>query len=96
MTRPPRAYELPAGPKVMAYLFTALFVAWVITMMSIHYRQAFERGYGTGIGDGHLQPSYKTPGGPYFPRDWVGPRATPTPRPAPSPVGTEQTVSKAS
>lgn len=74
MSKTPRAYELAPGPKAFAYLFTALFVCWVITMMTINYLQAFDRGYGTGIGDGYLQPSYRTPGGPYFPPGWKGPR----------------------
>jgi len=74
MAKGPKAYEIAPDRKVFAYLFTALFLGWVLTMMTINYIQAFERGYGTGIGDGHLQPSYRTPGGPYFPPDWTGPR----------------------
>ncbi|MBA3741831.1 hypothetical protein [Sporichthya sp.] len=77
MATTPKAYEIAPDQKVFGYLFVAMFIGWVLTMMAINYSQAIDRGYGTGFGDGYLQPSYNTPGGPYFPDDWTGPRTPP-------------------
>jgi hypothetical protein len=50
---------------IRAFLLIALL--WTIGMMTLQYVQAAQNDAGSGFGDGRLQPSLNTPGGPYFP-----------------------------
>ena len=60
--------------KIGIYTFIAMYLVWMITAITIQMVQASVSGVGTGFGDGHLKPSIHTPGGPYYPQDWKGPR----------------------
>lgn len=50
-----------------AYTFLAFFVVWFAVIFTVNIVQSQQNGRGLGIGDTPLQPSLRTPGGPYYP-----------------------------
>lgn len=48
-------------------VFLLVAVLWTAGIMTLQYVQAAQNNAGGGFGDGRLQPSLNTPGGPYYP-----------------------------
>jgi hypothetical protein len=60
-------HEISRAQRSGVRAFLLIAVLWTIGMMSLQYAQAARNGAGSGFGDGRLQPSLHTPGGPYYP-----------------------------